>query len=244
MSLATLCNHSLCWGDLLQNKQHMELREDGLCFQKHLVLSLSQDHNTHQTISQASSSSSTAVLTTNGRPVPMGDVIIGKGQGLIILLSGAPGNGKTLAAEAVADRTHRPLSTCRPKISASTRRPSARTSSECSRWRRHGTSLPCWAKLSVFRVARNSKDIHRNEPVSIFLRELEYFPGIIFLATHLYHISEAAFLSRARDIVRRTFLQRLLEQDGLDVSPRGRDTETDAKTLAPLEDAEIGQLSL
>jgi ATP-dependent 26S proteasome regulatory subunit len=39
----------------------------------------------------------------------MQDVIIGKGQGLIILLSGPPGTGKTLTAEAVADKTHRPL---------------------------------------------------------------------------------------------------------------------------------------
>ena len=37
------------------------------------------------------------------------DVIAGKGQGLISLLSGPPGTGKTLLAEAVADRTRRPL---------------------------------------------------------------------------------------------------------------------------------------
>lgn len=37
------------------------------------------------------------------------DVIVGKGQGLVHLLSGPPGTGKTLLAEAVADRTRRPL---------------------------------------------------------------------------------------------------------------------------------------
>lgn len=37
------------------------------------------------------------------------DVIVGKGQGLVSLLSGPPGTGKTLLAEAVADRTRRPL---------------------------------------------------------------------------------------------------------------------------------------
>ena len=37
------------------------------------------------------------------------DVIMGKGQGLILLLSGPPGTGKTLTAEAVADKTRRPL---------------------------------------------------------------------------------------------------------------------------------------
>jgi Cdc6-like AAA superfamily ATPase len=37
------------------------------------------------------------------------DVITGKGLGLIILLCGPPGTGKTLTAEAVADKTRRPL---------------------------------------------------------------------------------------------------------------------------------------
>ena len=36
-------------------------------------------------------------------------MIVGKGQGLVSLLSGPPGTGKTLLAEAVADRTRRPL---------------------------------------------------------------------------------------------------------------------------------------
>lgn len=37
------------------------------------------------------------------------DVIRGKGQGLVGLLSGAPGTGKTLTAEVVAELTRRPL---------------------------------------------------------------------------------------------------------------------------------------
>jgi SpoVK/Ycf46/Vps4 family AAA+-type ATPase len=41
--------------------------------------------------------------------VGIDDVITGKGLGLIILLSRPPGTGKTLTAEAVADKTRRPL---------------------------------------------------------------------------------------------------------------------------------------
>ncbi|KID64764.1 ATPase, partial [Metarhizium majus ARSEF 297] len=37
------------------------------------------------------------------------DFIKGKGQGLTILLVGTPGTGKTLTAEAVADKVRRPL---------------------------------------------------------------------------------------------------------------------------------------
>jgi SpoVK/Ycf46/Vps4 family AAA+-type ATPase len=48
--------------------------------QKDLVLSFVENHN-------------------HAKPI-MGDVIVGKGEGLIILLSGPPGTGKTLTAEA------------------------------------------------------------------------------------------------------------------------------------------------
>ncbi|KAG9219720.1 hypothetical protein CCMSSC00406_0010183 [Pleurotus cornucopiae] len=37
------------------------------------------------------------------------DIVVGKGRGLINLLAGRPGCGKTLTAEAVAEVTHRPL---------------------------------------------------------------------------------------------------------------------------------------
>ena len=37
------------------------------------------------------------------------DLVRGKGKGLVILLHGAPGVGKTSTAECVADYTHRPL---------------------------------------------------------------------------------------------------------------------------------------
>lgn len=75
--------------------------------QKDLVLSFVQNHNPHRVASTASSTASTA--SASGTLAPMEDVIVDKGQGLIILLSGPPGTGKTLTAEAVADRTHRPL---------------------------------------------------------------------------------------------------------------------------------------
>lgn len=37
------------------------------------------------------------------------DFVRGKGQGLIVLLCGLPGNGKTITAETVAAYTRRPL---------------------------------------------------------------------------------------------------------------------------------------
>lgn len=51
-------------------------------------------------------------------------------------------------------------------------------------------------EADVFMAERNPNDIHRNELVSIFLRELEYFRGVIFLTTNLYHTIDEAFKSR------------------------------------------------
>src|SRR5882757_8346689 len=51
-------------------------------------------------------------------------------------------------------------------------------------------------EADVFMAERDPGDIARNELVSIFLRELEYFKGIIFLTTNLYSTIDTAFRSR------------------------------------------------
>ena len=51
-----------------------------------------------------------AVVTAHGqRASAAPDIIAGKGQGLLILLHGAPGTGKTLTAESIAEAQERPL---------------------------------------------------------------------------------------------------------------------------------------
>jgi len=77
-------------------------------------------------------------------------------------------------------------------------------------------------EADVFMAERHPQDIARNELVSIFLRELEYFRGIIFLTTNLYSTIDSAFRSRvslhllfsaltpeARMLIWRKFLDRL-----------------------------------
>jgi len=51
-------------------------------------------------------------------------------------------------------------------------------------------------EADVFMAERRPADLARNELVSIFLRELEYFKGIIFLTTNLYETVDKAFRSR------------------------------------------------
>ncbi|KAH6970897.1 P-loop containing nucleoside triphosphate hydrolase protein [Ilyonectria sp. MPI-CAGE-AT-0026] len=210
--------------------------------QKDLVLSFVENHN-----------------LTNGSSAVMEDVIVGKGQGLIILLSGPPGTGKTLTAEAVADRTHRPLFYLQAEdlgINAATLGANIKRVFEmATEW----NAVILLDEADVFMAERNPNDIHRNELVSIFLRELEYFRGIIFLTTNLYHTIDSAFRSRvslhllfqalsrdARESIWRKFLQRLPEQAARvkDVTDGGEEEEHAKPADKALDDEDIAELSL
>jgi SpoVK/Ycf46/Vps4 family AAA+-type ATPase len=188
----------------------------------------------------------------NGAKTAMEDVIVGKGQGLIMLLSGPPGTGKTLMAEAIADRTHRPLFYLQAEdlgINAAALGANIKRVFEmATEW----NAVILLDEADVFMAERNPNDIHRNELVSIFLRELEYYRGIIFLTTNLYHTIDTAFRSRvslhllfksltreARETVWRKFLQRLPDSNRIidvtdespatgSTTPRNDGTDEDA----------------
>ncbi|KAK3905393.1 hypothetical protein C8A05DRAFT_30798 [Staphylotrichum tortipilum] len=159
---------------------------------------------------------------TQKHPKAMEDVIAGKGQGLVILLSGPPGTGKTLMAEAVADRTRRPLFYLQAEdlgINAAALGANIKKVFEmATEW----DAVILLDEADVFMAERHPQDIARNELVSIFLRELEYYRGIIFLTTNLYSTIDSAFRSRvslhllfnaltpeARMLIWRKFLDRL-----------------------------------
>ena len=139
-----------------------------------------------------------------------------------MLLSGPPGTGKTLMAEAVADRTRRPLFYLQAEdlgISAAVLGANIKKVFEmATEW----DAVILLDEADVFMAERHPQDIARNELVSIFLRELEYFKGIIFLTTNLYSTIDSAFRSRvslhllfnaltpeARTLIWRKFLDRL-----------------------------------
>lgn len=103
------------------------------------------------------------------------DIIQGKGRGVVILLSGPPGVGKTLTAESVAEVMKVPLYV----LSAGDLGTSASTVEDSLK--DILSIVPRWGAVllldeaDVFMEARNSSDLERNELVSIFLRTLEYY---------------------------------------------------------------------
>lgn len=124
------------------------------------------------------------------------DLVRGKGKGLILLLHGSPGTGKTSTAETIADATGRPLLpvTCGDigETAAEVEENLERIFSLAHRW---GCVL-LLDEADVFLSKRRKEDLRRNAVVSVFLRVLEYYSGILFLTTNRVGTIDEAFKSR------------------------------------------------
>lgn len=124
------------------------------------------------------------------------DLIAGKGNGLILLLHGSPGTGKTLTAESVAEIAEKPLYrvTC------------GDVGTEAEDVEKYLDSVFHLGKLwgcvvlldeaDVFLEQRSLEDLQRNALVSVFLRVLEYYEGILVLTSNRVGIFDEAFKSR------------------------------------------------
>ncbi|KAL4738843.1 hypothetical protein BDV11DRAFT_215630 [Aspergillus similis] len=124
------------------------------------------------------------------------DAVPAKGKGLIILLHGAPGVGKTSTAECIAIELNRPLLsiTC-GHIGTVAEEAERNLDSFCKlahRWR----CVLLLDEADVFLAKRERGDIARNSLVSVFLRVLEYFSGVIILTTNRVGEFDEAFRSR------------------------------------------------
>ncbi|KAF8865079.1 P-loop containing nucleoside triphosphate hydrolase protein [Acephala macrosclerotiorum] len=124
------------------------------------------------------------------------DVIAGKGQGLTILLSGPPGTGKTLTAESVADKLQRPLyQLCAEELGTNVStigRHLAKTLELAEEW----NAILLLDEADTFLAKRTLRSTGRNDLVAVFLRQIEYYRGIIFLTTNLLNNIDEAFRSR------------------------------------------------
>jgi hypothetical protein len=124
------------------------------------------------------------------------DVIQGKGKGLVTVLHGPPGTGKTLTAEGISELLQCPLYMASAgELSTDSRyleQELQKILDICHAW----GAILLLDEADVFLEKRNMHDIHRNALVSIFLRQLEYFQGILFLTTNRVETFDEAFQSR------------------------------------------------
>ena len=115
---------------------------------------------------------------------------------MIQLLSGPPGTGKTLLAEAVADKTRRPLYYLQAEELGTNASLLGAKIKKVFEMATEWNAVILLDEADVFMAQRSPADVVRNELVSIFLRELEYFQGITFLTTNLFETIDKAFRSR------------------------------------------------
>ncbi|KAK4201930.1 hypothetical protein QBC40DRAFT_48233 [Triangularia verruculosa] len=168
-----------------------------------------------------------ALVTTQVAAEKGTDIIKGKGKGLILLMHGAPGTGKTFTAEAVAEITEKPLYrvTCGD---VGTKPEDVEKYLESVLYL--GKIWGCIVLLDeaeVFLEQRGLADLNRNALVSVFLRVLEYYDGILILTSNRVGTFDEAFKSRIhlaihydnlnvpqRRRIWRNFLARLKDIDG------------------------------
>ncbi|KAG8169560.1 hypothetical protein KVR01_000305 [Diaporthe batatas] len=130
------------------------------------------------------------------RGIDQSDIVKGKGKGLILLLHGAPGVGKTSTAEGIAEKFKKPLFTITCGDLGSTAREVEQALdlnfSLANRW---GCIL-LLDEADVFLSSRTDDNFERNGLVAVFLRVLEYYAGILFLTTNRVGVIDEAFRSR------------------------------------------------
>ncbi|KAI0184137.1 P-loop containing nucleoside triphosphate hydrolase protein [Xylaria flabelliformis] len=124
------------------------------------------------------------------------DIIEGKADNLIILLHGVPGVGKTATAEAVANANQKPLFpiTCGDlglepdQVETNL----GRIFQLANRW----NCVLLLDEADIFLADRKLDNLSRNALVSVFLRILEYYNGILILTTNRVGTLDEAFESR------------------------------------------------
>jgi AAA+ superfamily predicted ATPase len=138
------------------------------------------------------------------------DVVESKGNGLVVLLDGSSGTGKTLTAESVAEIAEKPLYrvTC------------GDIGTDPEGVERYlesvlviGITWGCVVLLDeadVFLEERSQTDLVRNAIVSVFLCVLEYYEGILIMTSNRVGTFDEAFKSRVQPIIHYP----KLEEDG------------------------------
>ena len=157
------------------------------------------------------------------------DIIQGKGRGLVAILHGPPGTGKTLTAEGIAELLRCPLYMVSAGELGTNPRELEAELNKILDIAHSWSAIILLDEADVFLEKRTIQDIHRNALVSVFLRLLEYFQGILFLTTNRIETFDDAFQSRihvalryaeldpkARRSVWKLFLGKVQEKDGVE----------------------------
>lgn len=155
------------------------------------------------------------------------DFVRGKGSGLIFLLHGRPGVGKTCTAECIAAFTKRPLMVLTPSDIGATPEDVELNLTKMFKRAMSWDTVLLIDEADVFMERRSTSDLLRNSLVAGFLRALENYDGMLFLTTNRVGSFDDAFISRVhiqlyypeftdkdREMVWKTFTDKLQRERG------------------------------
>lgn len=117
---------------------------------------------------------------------------------MIGLLAGPPGAGKTLTAEAVAEIARRPLYTLSSGELGESSESVQKKLNEVLEITEAWGAVLLLDEADVFLAKRDDANLTRHAITSIFLRQLEYYQGIMLLTTDRMDSIDGAFQSRLR----------------------------------------------
>ncbi|KAI9665888.1 MAG: hypothetical protein M1821_003823 [Bathelium mastoideum] len=189
------------WVQLLVDSLRNPNKADASTFGKELQL----EEDAKTLISKAVRAHETAKRREqDGTTKGLQDFAPEKGKGLVIMLHGEPGVGKTLTAESVAQLTGKPLLSVGvadigiedQKVEMNLQKVFALAGI----WE----AVLLFNEADVFLEARGEgdNDLRRNAMVSVLLRVLEYYEGILILTTNRLRSLDIAVQSRIHIAVR------------------------------------------
>ncbi|KAL6699996.1 P-loop containing nucleoside triphosphate hydrolase protein [Trichoderma pleuroticola] len=124
------------------------------------------------------------------------DLVDGKGQGLVFLLHGPPGCGKTMTAESISESLKKPLYHLSGGELGTTAISIQRALETAFKLAERWDAILLLDEADSFLAKRDGISVERNSLIAIFLRLLEYQSGIIFLTTNRLEDFDSAFESR------------------------------------------------
>lgn len=177
------------------------------------------------------------------------DLIQGKGEGTVFLLYGPPGCGKTLTAEAVAELLHKPLYSLSLGTLGTTAEDLERRLGEIMTLSARWEALILLDEADSFLETRSStSSLERNAMVSVMLKLVEYFSGILFLTSNRIDSLDPAFQTRITLALRYEALDKegrtqvwnnLLIKSGLQYTLDDAIVDTSQLARSPLNGREI-----
>lgn len=139
------------------------------------------------------------VLTSNTDAF-LSDIVEGKSAGNIILCKGVPGIGKTLTAEVYSEVVQKPIYSVHSGALGTQPHEVEKSLETIFKRVAEWDCLLLLDEADVF-VCERGSDLVQNAIVSVFLRTLEYFPGLMFMTTNRSDNIDDAIISRCAAII-------------------------------------------